>query len=183
VYLYTRWAQKDFYTFKITQKTNAAYLELHTHTRKTVKLLFQITRFIPVTRLQWMPLVLKMVAPQQRSWCVLQLAKKESTSTAAVQCAFRTQFPHGTTQSSTHVGLRLIQEIRAERVHLYHAQRADQDSCLYKSALSAKMSCTRRKWIPSWVVPREMVCEVHFVRLLRTPSLLTAEHANSPVVV
>jgi hypothetical protein len=37
-----------------------------------------------------MPLVLKMVTPQQRSSCVLQLAKKESVT--AVQRAFRTQF-------------------------------------------------------------------------------------------
>jgi hypothetical protein len=36
-----------------------------------------------------MPLVLKMASPQQRSWCVLQLAKKESVT--AVQRAFRTQ--------------------------------------------------------------------------------------------
>jgi hypothetical protein len=36
-----------------------------------------------------MPLVLKMATPQQRSWCVLQLAKKESQT--AVQRAFRTQ--------------------------------------------------------------------------------------------
>jgi hypothetical protein len=37
-----------------------------------------------------MPLVLKMATPQQRSWCVLQLAKKESVT--AVQRAYRTQF-------------------------------------------------------------------------------------------
>jgi hypothetical protein len=37
-----------------------------------------------------MPLVLKMGTPQQRSWCVLQLAKKESVT--AVQRVFRTQF-------------------------------------------------------------------------------------------
>jgi hypothetical protein len=37
-----------------------------------------------------MPLVLKMGTPQQRSWCVLQLAKKESVT--AVKRAFRTQF-------------------------------------------------------------------------------------------
>jgi hypothetical protein len=36
-----------------------------------------------------MPLVMKMATPQQ-SWCVLQLAKKESVT--AVQRAFRTQF-------------------------------------------------------------------------------------------
>jgi hypothetical protein len=37
-----------------------------------------------------MPLVLRMATPQQRSWCVLQLVKKESVT--AVQRAFRTQF-------------------------------------------------------------------------------------------
>jgi hypothetical protein len=37
-----------------------------------------------------MPLVLKMAIPQQRSWCVLQLAKKESVT--AVKRVFRTQF-------------------------------------------------------------------------------------------
>jgi hypothetical protein len=36
-----------------------------------------------------MPLVLKMATQQQRSWCVLQLVKKESVT--AVQHAFRTQ--------------------------------------------------------------------------------------------
>jgi hypothetical protein len=37
-----------------------------------------------------MSLVLKMATPQQRRWCVLQFAKKESVT--AVQCTFRTQF-------------------------------------------------------------------------------------------
>jgi hypothetical protein len=37
-----------------------------------------------------MPLVFEMTTPQQRSWCVLQLAKKEYVT--AVQRAFRTQF-------------------------------------------------------------------------------------------
>jgi hypothetical protein len=59
--------------------------------RKTVKVLFQMTRVIVlVARLRYMPLVLKMATPQQRSWCVMQLAKKESVT--AVQRAFRTKF-------------------------------------------------------------------------------------------
>jgi hypothetical protein len=37
-----------------------------------------------------MSLVLKMATPQQRSWWVLQLAKKDYVT--VVQCAFRTQF-------------------------------------------------------------------------------------------
>jgi hypothetical protein len=45
---------------------------------------------VAVARLRYMPLVLKMATPQQRSWCVLQLAKKESVT--AVQRAFRSQF-------------------------------------------------------------------------------------------
>jgi hypothetical protein len=35
---------KEFYTFKMIYKTNAANLELHTHTdRQTLKVMFQIT--------------------------------------------------------------------------------------------------------------------------------------------
>jgi hypothetical protein len=50
-----------------------------------------MTRVIAVAvRLRKMPLVLKMATPEQRSWCVLQLAKKESVT--AVQPAFRKQF-------------------------------------------------------------------------------------------
>jgi hypothetical protein len=45
---------------------------------------------VVVARLCWMQLVLKLATPQQRSWCVLQLAKKESVT--AVPAAFRTQF-------------------------------------------------------------------------------------------
>jgi hypothetical protein len=43
-------------------------------------------------------------------------------------------------------------------------------------------SCDSRKWILGWVVPCEIVCEMHVARLLRTLSLLTAEHTNSSVV-
>jgi hypothetical protein len=43
-----------------------------------------------VAHLYQMVLVLKMATPQQRSWCVLQSAKKQSVT--AVECAFWTQF-------------------------------------------------------------------------------------------
>jgi hypothetical protein len=45
-----------------------------------------MTQIIAVVRLRRMPLILKMATPQQMSWCVLQLVKKESVTT--VQHAF-----------------------------------------------------------------------------------------------
>jgi hypothetical protein len=42
-------------------------------------------------------------------------------------------------------------------------------------------SCDSRKWILGWVVPCEIVCEMHIAQLLQTISLLTAEHTNSSV--
>jgi hypothetical protein len=42
-------------------------------------------------------------------------------------------------------------------------------------------SCDSRKWILGWVVPCEIVCEMHVVHLLQTLSSLTAEHTNSSV--
>jgi hypothetical protein len=45
---------------------------------------------VVVARLCYMPLVLKMATPQQKSWCVSQLAKKESVT--AMQRAFCTKF-------------------------------------------------------------------------------------------
>jgi hypothetical protein len=44
------------------------------------------------------------------------------------------------------------------------------------------LPCTRRKWIHSWVVTCEIVCEMHVAQLLQTLSSLTAEHTNSSVV-
>jgi hypothetical protein len=47
----------------------------------TLKVLFQMNPVIVVVaRPLWMLLVLKMVTPQQRSWCFLELAKKESVT-------------------------------------------------------------------------------------------------------
>jgi hypothetical protein len=43
-------------------------------------------------------------------------------------------------------------------------------------------SCDSRKWILGWVVPCEIVCEMHVTQLLQTLSSLTAEHTNSSVV-
>jgi hypothetical protein len=43
-------------------------------------------------------------------------------------------------------------------------------------------SCDSRKWILGWVVPCEIVCEIHVARLLQTLSSLTADHTNSSVV-
>jgi hypothetical protein len=39
-------------------------------------------------------------------------------------------------------------------------------------------SCDSRKWIFGWVVPCEIVCEIHVAQLLQTLSLLTAEHTT-----
>jgi hypothetical protein len=44
------------------------------------------------------------------------------------------------------------------------------------------LPCTRHKWICGWVVPCEIVCEMHVAQLLQTLSSLTAEHTNSSVV-
>jgi hypothetical protein len=50
---------------------------------------------------------------------------------------------------------------------LHQTQRADQDSCFFLHfTLSARISCTRRKWILGWVVPCEIVCEMHVAQLL-----------------
>jgi hypothetical protein len=54
------------------------------------------------------------------------------------------------------------------------------DGC--KCILSARISCTRNKWILGWVVPCVIVCEMHSEQLLQTLSSLTAEHTNSSVV-
>jgi hypothetical protein len=43
-------------------------------------------------------------------------------------------------------------------------------------------SCDSRKWILGWVVPCEIVCEMHVAQLLQTLSSLTAVHTNSSVV-
>jgi hypothetical protein len=43
-------------------------------------------------------------------------------------------------------------------------------------------SCDSHKWILGWVVPCEIVCEMHVAQLLQTLSSLTAEHTNSSVV-
>jgi hypothetical protein len=43
-------------------------------------------------------------------------------------------------------------------------------------------SCDTRKWILGWVVPCEIMCEMHVAQLLQTLSLLPAEHTNSSAV-
>jgi hypothetical protein len=43
-------------------------------------------------------------------------------------------------------------------------------------------SCYSLKWTLGWVVPCEIVCEMHVAQLLQTLSSLTAEHTNSSVV-
>jgi hypothetical protein len=92
--LYIQGEHKRNLLFKNGTEKNAAYLELHTYTnryKKHLRVLFQMTRVIVVVaRFRQMPLILKMATPQQRSWCVLLLANKESVT--AVQRAFRTQF-------------------------------------------------------------------------------------------
>jgi hypothetical protein len=42
-------------------------------------------------------------------------------------------------------------------------------------------SCDSRKWILDWVVPCEILCEMHVAQLLQTLSSLTTEHTNSVV--
>jgi hypothetical protein len=49
-----------------------------------------MTRMVVTALLRQMSPILKMAIPQQRSWCVLQLAKEESVTD--VQRTFRTQF-------------------------------------------------------------------------------------------
>jgi hypothetical protein len=44
------------------------------------------------------------------------------------------------------------------------------------------LPCTRRKWILGWVVPCEIVCEMHVSQLLQTLFSLSAEHTTSSVV-
>jgi hypothetical protein len=70
-------------------KTNAAYLELHTYASRQ-KNTESFVSNDPGDFCRAPPLVLKMATPQRRSWCVLQLVKKESAT--AVQRAFRTHF-------------------------------------------------------------------------------------------
>jgi hypothetical protein len=43
-------------------------------------------------------------------------------------------------------------------------------------------SCDSRKWILGWVVPCEIVCEMHVAQLLQTLPLPTAERTNSSTV-
>jgi hypothetical protein len=45
-------------------------------------------------------------------------------------------------------------------------QSAPSDGC--NCTLSARISCTRRKWTLGWVVPCEIVCEMHVAQLLQT---------------
>jgi hypothetical protein len=59
-------------------------------------------------------------------------------------------------------------------------QSVPSDGC--KCTVYARISCTRRKWILGWVVPCEIVCEMHVAQLLQTLSSLNAEHTNSSVV-
>lgn len=47
---------------------------------------------------------------------------------------------------------------------------------LYKCTLSARISCTKRKWILVWVVPCKIVCEMNVAQLLQTLPSLTSEH-------
>jgi hypothetical protein len=51
---------------------------------------------------------------------------------------------------------------------LHQTQMADQDSCFCKCTLSARILCTRRKWILGWVVPYEIMYEMHVAQLLQT---------------
>jgi hypothetical protein len=130
-----------------------------------------------------MSLVSKMATPQQRSWCVLQLWKKEFI--APVQREFRIQFHM---EPSSRIHLRLVQEsdvcgllwkkVRKRPTFVSHTQRADQHSCLCKCPLSAQTSGTR---VLGSVVPCEIVCEIHVAHLLQTLSSPTAEHINRSV--
>jgi hypothetical protein len=43
-------------------------------------------------------------------------------------------------------------------------------------------SCDSRKWIIGYVVPCEIVCEMHVAQLLQTLSSLTAENTNISIV-
>jgi hypothetical protein len=43
-------------------------------------------------------------------------------------------------------------------------------------------SCDSRKWILGWVIPCEIVFEMHVAQLLQTLSSLTADHTNYSVL-
>jgi hypothetical protein len=62
---------------------------------------------------------------------------------------------------------------------LHHTQRDDQDCCLCKFTLSARISCTRHKEILVWVFLCETVCDMHVSQLLQTFSSLTANTQTS----
>jgi hypothetical protein len=83
----------ELYTLKMIQKINVSYLEIYTCTSRQKN----SPRSVSVDPsdfccccLRKMQLVLTMVTLQQRSWCVLQLSKRESVTD--VKRAFRTQF-------------------------------------------------------------------------------------------
>lgn len=83
---------KEYYTFKTIQKTISAYLERHTHTSRYKNLQSFASNdqgdccFTPALDTS----SFEKATPQQRSWCILLLAKEESVT--ALQRTFRTQF-------------------------------------------------------------------------------------------
>jgi hypothetical protein len=119
--------------------------------------------FVPFS---WLALVLKMAYPQNRSWCVLQLAKKELCN---VQLAHNR---YGNTLRSTH--LRLVSYKQFEQKVCICKGKSLQSFC--------SNSFTRRKWIPGWEVRREVVCNMHVAQPLLTLSRLSAKHTNYSVV-
>jgi hypothetical protein len=123
---------KVLYIFKMIQKTNSAYLELHTHNSRWKN----YQRFVHTSQ---------------------RLDVRSANHTTDVETII-----HGPL--------------------LHQTQRTDQDSCFCKRTLSARISCTRRKWILGRVVPCEIVCEMHVAPLLQTLSSLTVDHTNFSVV-
>jgi hypothetical protein len=86
-----------------------------------------------------MLLVLKMATPQQRSWCVLQLAKKESVT--AVQRAFRAQFHM---EPPSRVSIYAWYKTATHNCHSFHHQRHSAQS-LGRAGLSSRhLPCDSR---------------------------------------
>jgi hypothetical protein len=106
---------KELYTFEMIQKTNAAYLELHTYTSRQKNTQTFVSNGpgdccappLDVTSFQnGYPTTKELVC---------SAVSEERVCDSCATCISHT-IPHGTTQQSIH--LRLVQEIRAERVHL-----------------------------------------------------------------
>lgn len=76
---------------------------------------------------------------------------------------------HGTTQAHWFFGgcfgSRHEQDLQYPQ--LLQTHKADQNTCLCKFTLADRMSSNRREWTIDWVVPCQIVCEMHFGKASR----------------